>query len=68
MQNSENVHVDLNVVRNDLGLFEATCTLTVPTMTISRCKADRDDLEYELRNAFSELIGEVVTRHLKGEF
>ena len=35
-------------------------------MTVTRSKADRDDLEYELRRAFEELVGEVVTRQLKG--
>ena len=58
----------LEVTRNELGLFEATAELTVPPMTVIRAKADRDDLEYELRNAFSELIGEVVQRKLKEEF
>ena len=60
--------IDLNITRNDLGLHEATCTLSLPTMTVTRAKADRDDLEYELRRAFEELVGEVVTKQLKEEF
>ena len=60
--------IELNVSKNELGLHEATCTLTLPTMTVTRAKADRDDLEYELRRAFEELVGEVVTRQLKEEF
>ena len=60
--------IELNVSKNELGLHEATCTLTLPTMTVTRAKADRDDLEYELRRAFEELVGEVVTRQLKDEF
>ena len=60
--------IELSVTKNDLGLHEATCSLTLPTMTITRAKADRDDLEYELRRAFEELVGEVVTRQLKEEF
>ena len=60
--------IELNVSKNELGLHEATCTLTLPTMSVTRAKADRDDLEYELRRAFEELVGEVVTRQLKEEF
>ena len=60
--------IELNVSKNELGLHEATCTLSLPTMTVTRAKADRDDLEYELRRAFEELVGEVVTRQLKEEF
>ena len=60
--------IELNITRNDLGLHEASCTLQLPTMTVTRAKADRDDLEYELRRAFEELVGEVVTRQLKEEF
>lgn len=60
--------IDLNVKKNDLGLFEANASLTLPTLTVSRSKADRDDLEYELRRAFSELVEEIVTRQLKDEF
>ena len=63
-----NQMIDLTVSKNELGLHEATCTLTLPTMTVTRAKADRDDLEYELRRAFEELVGEVVTRQLKEEF
>lgn len=60
--------IELRVQKNDLGLHEATCTLTLPSITVTRSKADRDDLEYELRRAFEELVGEVVTRQLKEEF
>ena len=60
--------IDLTITRNDLGLHEATCTLSLPTMTVTRAKADRDDLEYELCRAFEELVGEVVTRQLKEVF
>ena len=60
--------IELSVSKNELGLHEATCTLTLPTMTVTRAKADRDDLEYELRRAFEELVGEVVTKQLKEEF
>ena len=60
--------IDLTITRNDLGLHEAVCTLQLPTITVTRAKADRDDLEYELRNAFENLVGEIVQKQLKEEF
>ena len=60
--------IELTVKKNELSLHEATCTLTLPPITVTRAKADRDDLEYELRRAFEEVVGEVVTRQLKEEF
>ena len=60
--------IQLTVTKNDLGLHEATCGLTLPTITITRAKAERDDLEYELRSAFEQIVGEVVQRQLKDEF
>ena len=60
--------IDLNVSKNDLGLHEAVCTLSLPPITVTRSKADRDDLEYELRRAFEELVGEIVQKNIKDEF
>lgn len=60
--------IDLHISKNDLGLHEATATLTVPSITVNRAKAERDDLEYELRRAFEEIVGEIVTKQLKEEF
>ena len=51
----------------ELGLHRAEVTLTLPPLTVVRHKADRDDLEYELRRAFEELVGEIVTKQLKDE-
>ena len=60
--------IDLKIQKNELGLHEAICTLQLPAITVTRAKADRDDLEYELRNAFENLVGEIVQRQLKDEF
>ena len=60
--------IELTVTKNDRGLHQATCSLTLPTITVTRAKADRDDLEYELRRAFEEIVGEVASRQLKEEF
>ena len=61
--------IDLKITKqSDLGLFRAEATLDLPTLTVVRHKADRDDLEYELRNAFESLVGEIVQKHIKEEF
>ena len=60
--------IELTVTKNDMGLHEAVCTLQLPAITVTRAKADRDDLEYELRNAFENLVGEIVQKQLKDEF
>lgn len=60
--------IDLTITKNELGLHEATCTLALPAITVTRSKADRDDLEYELRRAFEEIVGEICTKQLKEEF
>ena len=39
--------LELTVSKNECGLHEATATLTIPAITVTRAKADRDDLEYE---------------------
>ena len=45
------------------------CTKQAATAaTVTRAKADRDDLEYELRRAFEEIVGEIATKQLKDEF
>ena len=60
--------IELTVSRNDLGLFEANATLTLPSITVTCMKADRDDLEYQLRNDFREIVEEVVAKLIKDEF
>ncbi len=60
--------LDLTVAKNELGLHEAVATLQLPPITVTRAKADRDDLEYELRRAFEEIVGEIATKQLKDEF
>jgi hypothetical protein len=60
--------IELSVTKNDLGLFQANVTLTLPPLTISCQKADRDDLEYQIRNDFRELVEEIVQKQIKDEF
>ena len=60
--------INLTVTKNDLGLFEANATLMLPDITVTCMKADRDDLEYQLRNDFREIVEEIVTKLIKDEF
>ena len=60
--------IDLTVAKNELGLFQADVILTLPPLTISCQKADRDDLEYQIRNDFRELVEEIVQKQIKDEF
>lgn len=60
--------IDLTISKNDLGLFEAVATLTLPPITLGCVKADRDDLEYQLRSDFSEIVGEIVTKLVGEQF
>ena len=60
--------IKLEVARNELGLFQADAVLTLPPISVTCMKADRDDLEYELRNEYSELVTEIVSKLIKDEF
>ena len=61
--------IELTVSKQaDTGLFQAEATLNLPPLTVVRQKADRDDLEYELRNQYSEIVGEIVSKLIKDEF
>lgn len=60
--------IELTIAKNELGLFQADAVLTLPPICVSRQKADRDDLEYEIRRAFSELVEEIVTKQIKEDF
>lgn len=60
--------IELTIAKNDLGLFQADATLTLPPISITCQKADRDDLEYQIRNDFRELVEEIVQKQIKDEF
>ena len=60
--------LSLDIKKNELGLFQADAVLTLPQITVTRQKASRDDLEYELRRAFSELVEEIVQSEIKDQF
>ena len=54
---------DFTVQKNqELGLYEGTLTIQLPTISVTRYKADRNDFRYEMRNAVSEIVGEIVEK------
>ena len=56
--------LDIKTTKNkELGLWDITATLTLPPITVTRLKKDKSDMEYELRNAFSEVVQEIVEKH-----
>ncbi len=60
--------LDIKTAKNkDLGLWEITATLNLPPITVTRLKKDKSDAEYELRNAFSEIVEEIIEKHCEEE-
>ena len=60
--------LDIQTTKNkELGLWDITATLTLPPITVSRLKKDKSDIEYELRDAFSDVIREIIENHCEDE-
>lgn len=54
-----------NTVYNDeLGLFEMTATLTLPPITVTRTKKDKNDFRYDIQRAFTDIVEQVVEGEL----
>jgi len=59
---------EYDVTKNkDLGLYEATLSVTLPTITVTRYKADRDDFKYEISRAVTEIVEEIVQKAIENE-
>ena len=57
---------DYNISKNaELGLYEATFTIALPPITVTRYKADRSDFKYEIRRAVSEIVEEIVEKAIE---
>ena len=57
--------VDFQVKKNDdLNLNEGTLTVSIPEITVTRFKADRNDFKYEMRRAVSEIVEEIIEKHI----
>ena len=55
--------VDFNVEKDAAtGLYKGTLTVNLPELTATRYKADRNDFKYEMRNAISEIVGEIIEK------
>ncbi len=60
--------LEINTTKNkELGLWDITATLTLPPITITRLKKDKSDIEYELRDGFSDVIREIIEKHCEDE-
>ena len=49
---------------DELGLYEGTLTVSLPEISVTRYKADRNDFKYEMRRAVSEIVEEIIEKHL----
>ena len=57
--------VTFDCVKNeDLGLYEGTLCVRLPEISVTRYKADRNDFKYEMRRAVSEIVEEIIEKHL----
>ena len=56
---------DYNVEKNDdLGIYQATFTITLPPITVTRYQGDKGNFRYDIRRAVEEIVGEVVEKAL----
>jgi hypothetical protein len=44
------------------GLYKGTLVVNLPELTAIRYKADKNDFKYEMRNAISEIVGEIIEK------
>ena len=54
-------NVDLNT---DLGLYEANLTVDLPVITVTRFRADENNLKYDMRRAVSEIVEQIIEKSL----
>ena len=58
--------VEINYTKDaDLGLWRADMTVTLPPITVTRYKADKDDFRYELSRAVTEIVEEHINREVE---
>ena len=58
--------IDFQVFKNeDLGLYEGTLTVSLPEISVTRYKADRNDFKYEMRRAVSEIVEEIIEKTIE---
>ena len=60
--------LDIKTTKNkELGLWDITATLTLPPITVTTMKKDKSDIEYALRDAFGDVIREIIEKHCEDE-
>ena len=65
---TENQMLEINTTKNkELGLWEINATLTLPPITVTRLKKDKSAIEYELRDAITDVVREIVEKHCDEE-
>ena len=61
--------IEINCTKiQELGIWEATATLELPPITVSRMKADKSEFKYDLKRAFSEIVEEIVEKAIEEDF
>ena len=50
---------------DELGLYRGDITVSLPPIKVTRYKADRNDFQYEMRNAVENVVGEVIDKAMK---
>ena len=56
---------DFTVKKNEaLGIYEATFTIDLPPITVTRYQGDKGNFKYDIRRAVEEIVGEVVEKAL----
>ena len=57
--------ISFDCVKNEeLGLHEGTLTVSLPEISVTSFKADRNDFKYEMRRAVSEIVEEIIEKQL----
>ena len=58
--------VEINYTKDaDLGLWKGELTATLPPITVTRYKADKDDFRYDLARAVTEIVEEHINREVE---
>jgi hypothetical protein len=58
--------VEINYTKDaDLGLWRGDMTVTLPPITVTRYKADKDDFRYEFSRAVTEIVEEHINREVE---
>jgi len=58
--------INISIQKNEeLGLHECTMTASLPPITVTRYKKDRDDFRYEMQRAINDIVDELVEQAVR---